>query len=282
MTRGPVKWTESKILDMEANGFGKGTGSRYQPWLCVEATHSLGRARRVWSCKTGRTHHLLSDVEYNLFLALEWQQDIIDIREQYPLDRSISQETARSLRIRHPHYPGTKVPTVMTVDFLVTKQVGSNSVLEAFNAKRDEEAEDENSLLKLEIQREYFAQLGVPHHLVFHSQISDAAVANIAWIRDALVKSTENEPRPGYFATLASSMALELARVQPRSLLLSAFCSEFDIQHGLEPGTGLRVARILLHSRVLSGDLLSKNLADDPLSRFLISGKKGPRALGER
>ena len=31
---------------------------------------SNGRSRRVWSNKTGRVHHLLSDVEYNLFLAL--------------------------------------------------------------------------------------------------------------------------------------------------------------------------------------------------------------------
>ena len=46
--------------------------------------------------------------------------ELDDIREQYPLDREITQTIAQELKIRHPHYPGTHVPTVMTVDFLLT------------------------------------------------------------------------------------------------------------------------------------------------------------------
>src|SRR5690606_12634537 len=75
MSRGPIRWSERKIRTMECDGCGQGSGANYKPWLRVEEVSSLGRSRRVWSNKTGRTHHLLSDVEYNLFLALEWQQD---------------------------------------------------------------------------------------------------------------------------------------------------------------------------------------------------------------
>lgn len=281
MAHRPVKWTERKIAEMESKGNGKGRLATYQPWLTVEATNSLGRARRVWSPKTGRVHHLLSDVEYALFLALEWQQDVVDIREQYPLDRAMSQEVARSIGARHPFYPGTQVPTVMTADFLVTKQVGTEEVLEAFNAKRTEEAADEASLSKLEIQREYFAQLGIAHHLVFHTNIPAAVVANIDWIRNAVVKPNEQEPRPGYFADLASSMAFELAHLGAGTQPLNAYCSDFDGNHGLEPGTGLRVARVLMLNRVLGADLHASNLVENPLSSFIVTAQRGKlRSVG--
>lgn len=59
----------------------------------------------------------------------------------------------------------------MTVDFMVTKHADGENCLVAFNAKRDGEAEDERSILKLEIQRRYFEQLSFEHHAIYHSQI---------------------------------------------------------------------------------------------------------------
>jgi hypothetical protein len=281
MARGPVKWTEKKIQEMEAAGFGKGVGADYNPWVTVESFSSLGRSRRVWSHKTGRTHHLLSDVEYRLFLSLEWQLDTVDIREQYPLDRNLTQDVARNLSIRHPFYPGTHVPAVMSVDFLVTKQLGAERVVEAFNAKRDEEAEDEESLLKLEVQREYFEQMGVPHHVIYHSQIPKQNVDNIDWIREALLKPGEEEPRPGYFGALSARMASELAQMPNRSASLASYCRDFEANHGLERGTGLRTARILMQDRVLKANLSSFDLAAEPLSTFVVTGQHGKlRAVG--
>ena len=139
---GRIKWTEKKIDEMVKSGCGCGTRSGYSPWLQVTSISSLGRSRRVWSPKTGRTHHLLSDVEYALFLVFEWSSDVVDIREQFPLDRDITQDVARIAGFRHPFYPGTDVPTVMTVDFMVTRLRDGLQVQEAFNAKRSEEAED--------------------------------------------------------------------------------------------------------------------------------------------
>ena len=271
---GRIKWTEKKIQQMQADGFGKGTRADYKPWLCVESTSSLGRARRVWSPKTGRTHHLLSDVEYTLFLALEWAQNVVDIREQYPLERECTLEIARSLGIRHPHYPGTTVPTVMSADFLVTKIVNGVKTLEAFNAKRDEEAEDEVSLLKLEIQRSYFEALSIAHHVIFHSQIPKQTISNIAWIRDACLKAGEHEPRPGFYSGLVGRMVSEL-NASPRNIALAAYCEDFDGRHGLAIGTGLRVARMLMHERILKPDLTRKDLAVTPVGQFILTGRHG-------
>jgi hypothetical protein len=57
------------------------------------------------------------------------------IREQFPLPRDKTLEVAMQLGERHPYYPGTHVPAVMTVDFMVTKRINGTDVTEAFNVK---------------------------------------------------------------------------------------------------------------------------------------------------
>ena len=84
MKRGPQKWTEKVISQFEAEGRGEGELAAYKPWLTVGDVPSRGRVRQVFSAKTGRTHHLLSDNEWRAFLMLEWAADVEDIREQYP------------------------------------------------------------------------------------------------------------------------------------------------------------------------------------------------------
>ena len=283
MARGHIKWTEKKIQCMEADGYGNGRGASYKPWIEVGMVSSLGRSRRVWSAKTDRTHHLLSDVEYRLFLALEWSTSITDIREQFPLDRDVTQDVARQLGIRHPHYPTTQVPTVMTVDFLVTRIRNGVECLEAFNAKRTEEAEDENSLVKLEIQRATLELIEIPHHLVFHTDIPIQKVKNIDWIRDSLVKAGESEPRPGFWGSMTSRMTQALTGIAGTSsrTTLAQFCTSFDATHGVEPGTGLRVARMLMFERILSVNLSAPTLVQAPVTDLVLTGSFGKlRSVG--
>jgi hypothetical protein len=47
----------------------------------------------VFGRKTGRIHHLLSDIEWRLFLHLEWCDLVSDIREPFPLDRAATRQS---------------------------------------------------------------------------------------------------------------------------------------------------------------------------------------------
>jgi hypothetical protein len=280
MASGRFKWNEKKVTAMLAEGRGQGHGENYLPWIEATMLSSLGRTRRVWGHKTNRVHHLLSDVEYRLFLALEWSADVVDIREQFPLDRDLTLEVARTLGMRHPYYPGTDVATVMTVDFMTTRIRHGQRVPEAFNAKRTEEAEDENSLAKLEIQRETLQLMEIPHHLVLHSHIPEQQVKNIEWIRDAMVKPDEKEPRPGYFGALMMRMMHALQH-SPGPQTLTQYCNQFDEHHGCEAGTGLRVVRMLMHERIINARLDVSSLCDTLVSELAVSASRGNlRAIG--
>lgn len=274
------RWTEKKIAEMEADGRGRGVGKDYLPWIHVRDFSSRGTSRRAPSAKTGRTHQLLSDVEYDLFLLLEWSRDFTDIREQYPLDRDMTQDVARTLGIRHPCYPSTHIPVVMTVDFLCTRATSGADDLVAFDAKRTEEAEDEHSLLKLEIQRATLELMGIPHHLVYHSDLPAQKVRSIERIRDSQVKEGEAEPRPGYWASMSIRMSQMFASANS-ALTLAEFCAQFDAANSAQPGTGLRAARLLMWERVLVPDLSLPAIEKAPLSAFLLTGSSGHlRAVG--
>jgi hypothetical protein len=278
----PLKWTEDLIARMQKDGYGQGTGVNYRPWLHIQSVSSRGVSRRVWGHKTLREHHLLSNIEFNLFLCLEWARDIVDIREQHPLDRKLTQAVAESLGIRHPHYPGTHIPTVMTVDFLVTRICQGQEILEAFNAKEEDEAEDEVSLQKLEIQRETCALLDIKHHIVFDTSIPKQTSVNIGWVRDALPKPNDQEPRTGYLEELAHRMEEELGANLP-DLTLQAFCASFDSRFGAPQGTGLRVARMLIHKRILKADMECADLPAQHMSTFVMTGSQSKlRVIGSR
>lgn len=266
--RGP-KWNEKTIQRFLSEGRGKGSGIEYKPWLTVQDISSLGNSRRVYGLKTGREHHLFSNVEWELFLLLEWAPDVVDIREQFPLDRDSTLEIAASLGIKHPYYPGTHVPTVMTVDTLVTRIQQGKKVLEAFNAKRTEEAEDTRSLEKLEIHRHYFEAMEVPHRIVFHSEIPHQVTMNIEFIRGASLRPDETEVYQGFFQDHQRQMAPLLNRSK-RDGSLAEFCAYYESQFGLEPGIGLRIAKLLMLNRIIEVDLDNPSLVSAPMASFRV------------
>lgn len=276
---GKFKWSENKIQQLEAEGRGKGTGASYKPWVEVTDFSSRGKSRRIFSRKTGRVHHLLSDVEWQLFLLLEFSRNVIDIREQYPLRRDETLSLAAQRNIRHPIYPGTKVPAVMTCDFLVTFERDGQKTLAAFSCKRSDGAEDARKVELLEIERAYFDALGIPHHLVFHSELPTNKFNNLAWCRGATINNEGIEEYPDSFCEFSERLLADL-RKPGRSGSLAEYCASFEARTGAPTGLGLRVARALLWQGRLLTDLHQKDLAATPVAMFRVAPQPGLRVVG--
>ena len=273
-------WTEEKVERLLKQGRGSGIGKDYRPFIEITDLSSTGLSRRTFSNKTGRVHHLLSDVEWHFFLMLQWSTDIIDIREQFPLDREITRDVAMSLGIAHPCYPGTHTPTVMTVDFLVTRIRNNVKVLEAYDIKRTEAAEDIRTLDKLEISRETCFLLDTAHHLIYHSMLPLQKIKNIEWILGGQYVEGENEPYTGYIDEHCSRLCSAMTNA-PQKSILSDFCAQYDARCGLQAGSALRFARMLMHERALIAPLESPDLAATAMSKFVVVARSGQlRAVG--
>lgn len=272
------KWSEARISTFEKEGRGKGTGAIYQPWLEVTNLSSRGDSRRVFSTLTNRTHHLMSGVEFDFFVLAEFTPGVIDIREQYPLDRDATRSIAANTGIAHPRYPDTTVDFVMTCDFLLTREGDRGNTLEAYNCKSASLENDKRSLEKLEIQRRYFESCGVPHFLVFDQTLPATTIKNIKWIREGCLSENELEPQPDYYRDHSNRLLFDIGRSSPQQSL-AEYCQRYDARTGANEGTALRVVRMLLRQRLLVTDLNQPDLWSTPIGMFT-PALAGQRAVG--
>ncbi|ECM6197551.1 MULTISPECIES: transposase [Enterobacteriaceae] len=77
MAKANSSFSEVQIARRIKEGRGQGHGKDYIPWLTVQEVPSSGRSHRIYSHKTGRVHHLLSDLELAVFLSLEWESSVL-------------------------------------------------------------------------------------------------------------------------------------------------------------------------------------------------------------
>ena len=179
MSRSKQYFTEDQSQRRIKQGFGKGEGQDYKPWLRVQDVPSIGRSHRIYSHITKRTHHLLSDLERAVFFILDWKPSTLDIREQFPLIREDSLDIAKEAGIRHPEMAGIK--QVMSSDFLVDTS-DKNLPKFVLQVKPSSVMEDKRTIEKLEIERRYWLKKKIPFFLVSERSISDVIHKNLFWL----------------------------------------------------------------------------------------------------
>ncbi|HJV74895.1 MAG TPA: TnsA endonuclease N-terminal domain-containing protein [Noviherbaspirillum sp.] len=135
----------------------------------------------------------MADGEDHFFLMADYAKDVIDIREQFPLfPEECTQAIARHLGIRHPRYPHSKIPLVMTTDFLLTviDATGHRSY-RAISVKRAADLNGKRRkriLEKLEIERRYWQMRSVPWHLITNHDFDETMVTNLEWLHYVAVE----------------------------------------------------------------------------------------------
>ena len=157
----------------EKEGYGCGKGASYVPYIKVGEFGSYGTASAPIDWKTGRLVHLFSQAEAMEWHILRWDDNISDIREQYPLNLDETTAIAKRLSVRPPN--NGRSP--MTSDFLVTWKDFKESVI-SVKASRDS-LDDNRTLEKLFIEKEYWNRRGVPFELVFKTDLNTIYAENI-------------------------------------------------------------------------------------------------------
>jgi len=179
MARKDYHCSEATCEKWIKEGRGKGRGHEYKPWITVRGLPSLGRSHRVFGHKSQRTHHLLSDLELAVFMILEWHEDTIEIREQFPLRREDTIRLAKISNIAHPSNKG--VLQYMSSDFLVNSSNKERSKF-VLQAKYTDAFGEPRTIEKLELERRYWEKKGVPFFLVTEQEIPKIVLQNIEWL----------------------------------------------------------------------------------------------------
>ena len=267
--------TEKKIQDMIKKGCGQGTGSDYIPWLKIGSFASNGRGNRV-ADENGRVHHMFSDLEANFFYILAWDNNVIDIREQYNLgDSKETMEIAEMLGYRHPMVPGTSQPNVMTTDFLVTMKNNDKNCYIVYSVKPSIELEKTNVLKKLAIEEVYWKRRGVKFLIVTENSYNKQKAKNIGKFFGKICSMSDDDYpllREGGYETLLSDL------LHYQNERISTVCSNIDKELNYEEGitlstlfylVGMKRIEVNLEKRFIGTQIINEVINLESVEREL-------------
>lgn len=204
-----------------AEGYGQGAGKNYRPFFYVRDVPSQGRSSMVLGLKTGRIHHYLSHLEYSCHLLAEYLQPVTDIREHFALlPWKETQRTADSLGIRHPLYPGTNTPIVLTSDLVVNfgKRVFVLCV-KPLSKINPQTPRAQRTLEKLLLEKTYWERRGIAWQLITDMEIPRIRVQNLAQLRVCMVATELEHLTQHMNSFLAAFDLLWNHRISLRSIL---------------------------------------------------------------
>lgn len=247
------EWTKEKLKRYIKEGRGQGTGKDYKPWVKISDYSSKGRATRILGVKTKRIHHLQSDNQLRAFLIYEFHQDILDIRESYPLlDIMEVIDNKDDLRFDKFTEKETGEQFVICTNFLLTvKEPNGKEKLVARTIKNTSELTKKITLEKLEIERRYWLGKDVDWKIVTQKQLPKQVAKNIEWVRETLLEDRnidkENESQQ-LLTYLFNNMETPL-----KELL-----KDFDKSEGVETGTALYLFRYLIAKKEIKVNMEEK------------------------
>ncbi|WP_066070803.1 heteromeric transposase endonuclease subunit TnsA [Neobacillus soli] len=253
MAKRKTELTEKKILDMEKEGRGQGEGETYKPWINIQDVPSIGVSTRGKGWKTNRIHQFLSKLERNYFYVVEWNDAVMDIREQYPLIRDDTWIIANEKGIKHPTDPKSQVPIVMTTDFLITIKDSTGTKHVARTIKPSSELENERTIEKFEIERAYWEDRGIDWGIITEKEIPKDMVENVEWLHSSYF---EIEDLP---ATTLKTFAQQMKSfIKKYNTSIIEMVSEFDQTFQLENGMGLEILKHLIARKEVPVDITKK------------------------
>ena len=184
----------------------------------------------------GRIHHFFSDLEKNFFYYLCWNKNVIDIREQFPLDSRETEKIAESLGYRHPvNQDGSSY--VMTTDFLVSYKdpKTDEELLFARCVKRADEigAAKKRMVEKLQIEYEYWRNKGIDWKVVTEMSFSKEESHNA----EEFLKRY-NDFSPGEFESVKENL-LHLLLEGDKRRTIADICRALDSSYHLSTGKSL-------------------------------------------
>lgn len=250
MAKRQTEWNDTKFKKYQKQGRGKGEFKDYKPWLLIQDFPSMGRVTRLLGWTTKRMHSFFCDVETRCFYMFDWNQNIIDIREHYPLlDLEDVIKDKNGINFNMFKDKETGCPYVITTTFLLTieNKKGERKLI-ARSVKSATELGKRTTMEKLEIERRYWKNKGVNWGIITQKDIDMEKVKNIEWLHSSLHNYTDFDLTEKDMVSLCSKF-LEDAENSIRAMRV--FTKDFDIGNALKAGTGVYIFKYLIAARII-------------------------------
>lgn len=235
------------------NGFGRGSGEGYVPWIRAQDISSHGRSTKLPGITVHREHHLLSDHEKRLFLCAEYQPSVIDIREQFPLfPVELAERIAEQAGIPYPKNRKSKDLRVLTTDFLLTISTENGPYYLAIAVKPSAELRKVYVRQILDIERLWWSLLGVKWLFITEKQQDRQVADNLDWISD-VKRGTKMEETEEQIPKNSREMLLEI--LLPGSYIWEELITSAANLLDVEEKFAARLIRAMAWERLIEVDL---------------------------
>ena len=217
--------------------------------LKVTTFSSKGRATRVYGYKTKEIHHIQSDNQLRVFLLLEWNDSVKNIKENVELkDLEIVIEDIENLRLDKFRNKETGELYQLHTNFLVTIERNIVDEKVAISVKSLSELKRKTVIEKMEVERRYWNSKGILFYVVTEKQIDKQFEDNIKWVRETLMDRGIKDKRE-----LGEKLYFFLQ--ENEQVKLNKVLEEFDIDEGSKEGTALFIFRYLIAIKKVKVDM---------------------------
>lgn len=198
-------------------------------------------------------HEFMSDNELRYFYLLDWADNVIDIREQYPLldiDRATS--IAEELDIDYPTDKKSGTPFILTTDFFITVNMDGKEKHIARTIKPSEELNKSRVIEKYEIERKYWRSFDIDWGIVTEKDIPVEFSKNIEWVHSCLTLEDNLDLQKKDAFNLAEILKVKLHEVD---IPIRELTTLMDKELKLTMGTSLFLFKYLIAKKDIKLDL---------------------------
>jgi len=248
-------------------GRGKGHGRNYEPWIKVgDYPANVGFGDRVNGLISGRPTHTLSRLEFGEYLTLERWQDVVDIRENYPLPPGETKIVADRLGLRHPVERTTKQPKTLTIDLYLDILDNEGFLMhEAWDLKKKAHLALASYMRQIDIKEAYLAIYDTPYHIATENEIDPILIKNYFLLR----RYTGEYFSAQHLAQINHLEKLLWQELKDSREPAAHVCTRIDIQQGYRQGTCLSTVYYLIYHRYWQVDLYEEIRPDEgPLKLY--------------
>lgn len=161
-------------------GRGAGEGTDYKPWIKNRETSPMNTTYNVVNWKTGRMMELPNKPMHDAFLFLNWQSDVIDIRELYPVDvdalQPFIQQASHELAAYGETLTDGILRHVICTDFLVTLR---DNTYAAYMVAKNHSAMSNAKVEQVYLLKRYWNNREVPFHLLYTDSFNKTFIQNL-------------------------------------------------------------------------------------------------------